>query len=282
MIRLALVQMTSGEDFSRNLAVAERLIPQAVRGGADLLAYPEVFLYLGQRAGKLAVAETLDGPTVGRFREAAGRHQMMILLGSIHERSQAESERVYNTSVLIDRTGEIAAVYRKTKLFDLELPHLRIKESETVIPGSEPPPVVSTDIGNIGLSICFDLRFPDLYQDLRARGAEIVFVPSNFTAPTGEAHWSVLLRARAIENQCYIAAPAQVGQHGPRYRSYGHTMVVDPWGRIMLDAGDEVGVSLVDVDAETLVRVRREMPMGPAGGAPGLSKGRGRGAKTGA
>jgi predicted amidohydrolase len=276
------VQTTSGEDVDHNLTVAESLIPEAVEGGADLLAYPEVFLYLGPRAGKLAIAETLDGPTIGRFREAAGRHRMMILLGSIHERSQAESERVYNTSVLIDRNGEIAGVYRKMKLFDLELPHLRIKESETIIPGSEPPPVVSTDIGNIGLSICFDLRFPDIYQDLRARGAEIVFVPSNFTASTGKAHWSVLLRARAIENQCYVAAPAQVGQHSPGYRSYGHTMVADPWGRVLLDAGDEVGVSLVDVDPDTLAQVRREMPMGPAGGVPGPLRGRGRGAKTGA
>lgn len=273
--------MTSGQDFSRNLAVAESLVPKAAIVGADLLAYPEVFLYLGPRAGKLAVAETLDGPTVGRFREAAGRHQMMILLGSIHERSQTESERVYNTSVLIDRNGEVAGVYRKMKLFDLELPHLRIKESETIIPGSEPPPVVNTEIGNIGLSICFDLRFPDIYQDLRARGAEIVFVPSNFTAPTGEAHWSVLLRARAIENQCYIAAPAQVGQNNPGYRSYGHTMVVDPWGRVLLDAGNEVGVSLVDVDPGTLARVRREMRMGPPAGVPEPSRGRGRGAKSG-
>lgn len=265
MIRLALAQTTSGEDFSQNLAVAESLIPQAVKAGADLLAYPEVFLYIGPRAGKLAIAETLDGPTVGGFRAAARRHRMMILLGSIHERSEAETGRVYNTSVLIDRGGEIAAVYRKINLFDVELPDLRIKESETIIRGSEPPPVVSTDIGKIGLTICFDLRFPDIYQELRARGAEIVFVPSNFTAPTGEAHWSVLLRARAIENQFYVAAPAQVGQHHPEYRSYGHSLLVDPWGRVLVDAGEKVGVSLGDVDPDTLTRVRRELPIGPAG-----------------
>lgn len=266
MIRLALAQMTSGEDFSRNLTVAESLISAAVKGGADLLAYPEVFLYIGPRAGKLAIAEALEGPTVSRFREAARRHRMMILLGSIHERSEAEPNRVHNTSVLIDRDGEISGVYRKVKLFDVELPHLRIKESETIIPGSKPPPVVSTDIGKIGLTICFDLRFPDLYQGLRARGAEIVFVPSNFTAPTGEAHWAVLLRARAIENQFYVAAPAQVGQHNPRYRSYGHTLLADPWGRVLLDAGEKVGVSLAEVDPGTVVRVRRELPVWAAGG----------------
>lgn len=270
-IRLALAQTTSNEDFSHNLTVAESLIPRAAKGGADLLAYPEVFLYIGPRAGKLAIAETLDGPTVARFREAARRHRMMILLGSIHERSEEEAGRVYNTSVLIGRDGEIAAVYRKLKLFDVELPELRIKESESIIPGSEPPPVVSTDIGNIGLSICFDLRFPDIYQDLRARGAEIVLVPSNFTAPTGEAHWSVLLRARAIENQFYVAAPAQAGQHNPGYRSYGHTLIADPWGRVLLDAGEAVGVRLADLDPDLLARVRRELPMGPTGGPAGTA-----------
>ncbi len=261
MARLALAQTTSTDDFLSNLAVAESMIPQAANGGADLLSYPEVFLYIGPRQGKLAIAETLDGPTVGRFRDAARRHRMMILLGSIHERSDAESNRVYNTSVLIDRDGEIAGVYRKLKLFDVDLPHLQIRESETIIPGSDPPPVVSTDIGRIGLTICFDLRFPDLYLDLHARGAEIVFVPSNFTAPTGEAHWSVLLRARAIENQFYVAAPAQTGQHNPKYRSYGHTLLVDPWGRVLLEAKDGVGLRLADIDLETLVRVRRELPM---------------------
>ncbi len=267
VIRIALAQTTSDDNFPHNLSVAESLIPEAASGGADILAFPEVFLYLGPRAGKLAIAETLDGPTVGRFREAARRHRMMILLGSIHERSEAESDRVYNTSVLIDRDGETAAVYRKLKLFDVELPHLKIKESESIIPGSEPAPVVRTDIGNIGLTICFDLRFPDIYQSLRARGADIVFVPSNFTAPTGEAHWSVLLRARAIENQFYVAAPAQAGQHNPRYRSYGHTLLVDPWGRVLLDAGEQLGVSLAEIDPDTLIRVRRELPMGPAVGA---------------
>jgi predicted amidohydrolase len=265
--RIALAQTTSGENFSHNLSVAENLITQAVQGGADLLAFPEVFLYIGPSAGKLAVAETLDGPTVRRFRAAARKHRMMILLGSIHERSEAETSRVYNTSVLIDRDGEIAAAYRKTKLFDVELPRLRIKESATIIPGTEQAPVVSTDIGNIGLTICFDLRFPDIYLSLRARGAEIVFVPSNFTAPTGEAHWSVLLRARAIENQFFVAAPAQVGQHSPTYRSYGHALLVDPWGRVLLDAGEAPGLNISEVDPEVLTRVRRELPMGSPDGS---------------
>ncbi len=270
MARLALAQTTSSDDFAQNLSVAEQMIPRAAANGADLLAFPEVFLFVGGRRGKLEIAEALDGPTVGRFRDAAARHGMMMLLGSIHEASAQESERVYNTAVLIGRDGEVAATYRKLKLFDVELPHLRIKESETIIPGSEPPPVVATDIGRIGLTICFDLRFPDLYQDLRGRGAEIVFVPSNFTAPTGKAHWSVLLRARAIESQIYIAAPAQSGQHNPKYRSYGHSMVVDPWGKVLVDAGETLGLSFADIDQKYLRNVRKELPMGVPDEAPGV------------
>lgn len=264
--RLALAQTTSGEDFAHNLGVAEGMISKAAEGGADLLAYPEVFLFIGPKERKLAVAERLNGPTVERFRNAAQRHGLMILLGSVHERSGDVDDRVYNTTVLIGRDGGILAAYRKLKLFDVDLPHVRIKESDTIIPGTARPPVVDTDIGRLGLTICFDLRFADLYQDLRARGAEIVFVPSNFTAPTGEAHWSVLLRARAIENQFFVAAPAQTGQHNPEYRSHGHGMVVDPWGRVLLDAGTGTGLSLCDIDLDTLVRVRRELPMGGPSG----------------
>ena len=144
---------------------------------------------------------------------------------------------------------------------------MSVRESDTIAPGEAPPPVVTTDIGKVGLSICFDLRFPELYRDMRRRGAEILFVPSNFTARTGEAHWSVLLRARAIENQCYVAAPAQCGRHNPEYRSYGHTLAVDPWGRILCEAAEATGLSFADVDLPYLRRVRAELPMGPADGS---------------
>lgn len=264
--RLALAQTTSGGDFAGNLEIAEGLIAKAAEGRADLLAYPEVFLFIGPKERKLAIAEDLNGPTVRRFREAAKRHRMMLLLGSVHERSGDAPDRVYNTAVLIGRDGEILAAYRKLKLFDVDLPNVSIKESDTIIPGSAPPPVVDTDIGRVGLTICFDLRFPELYQSLRARGAEIVFVPSNFTASTGEAHWSILLRARAVENQFFVAAPAQTGQHNPAYRSHGHSMVVDPWGRVLLDAGEPAALSFCDIDLDSVARVRRELPMGPSPG----------------
>lgn len=265
MAKLALAQTSSTDDFARNLAVAEEMIPVAAEAGADILAYPEVFLFIGARERKLAMAEPLDGPTVSRFRDAAARFKMMLLLGSVHEKAPGKGARVYNTSVLIDRGGEIISYYRKQKLFDVELPQVSVRESDTIAPGEAPPPVVTTDIGQIGLSICFDLRFPELYQDMRRRGAEILFVPSNFTAQTGEAHWSVLLRARAIENQCYVAAPAQCGRHNPEYRSYGHTLAVDPWGRILCEAAEDTGLSFADVDLSYLRKVRAELPMGPAG-----------------
>ncbi|HEX9585296.1 MAG TPA: carbon-nitrogen hydrolase family protein [Gammaproteobacteria bacterium] len=267
MVKLALAQTTSTDDFARNLAVAEAMIPAAAAAGADILAYPEVFLFIGARARKLEIAEPLDGPTVSRFREAATRFGMLLLLGSIHEKAEGQDSRVYNTAVLIGRDGEILSTYRKLKLFDVALPHLSIRESDTIVPGDAPPPVVATDIARIGLSICFDLRYPALYQDLRRRGAELVFVPSNFTARTGEAHWSVLLRARAIENQFYVAAPAQAGQHNPEYRSFGHTLAVDPWGRVLCEAAGGPGLVFADIDLAYLQKVRAELPMGVADGS---------------
>ena len=265
MSRIALVQTTSTDDFHANLALALQRIEEAARLGVELVAFPEVFLFIGGRAGKLANAVTLDGETVGRFREAARRHQLWVLLGSVHEKIPGREDKVHNTSVLIDARGEIAGSYRKLKLFDVELPHLTIKESDTIVPGDAPPPVIDTPIGRVGLTICFDVRFPDLYQHLRRKGAQVVFVPSNFTAPTGAAHWDVLLRARAVENQVYLAAPAQQGQHNPKFASYGHTALVDPWGSVTALAADRPGIVVGEIDLPYLEQVRRELPLGSGG-----------------
>ena len=264
--RIALVQMTSTSDFEANLAEAFALIERAAAGGANMVAFPEVFLYLGGHRGKMENAAEMDGPLVSRFREAAREHQMMILLGSIHERipsrgDDVHHDKVHNTSVLIDGAGEILATYRKLKLFDVDLPNLTIKESDSIEPGDALPPVVNTAIGKVGLTICFDLRFPDLYQHLRRKGAQIVFAPSNFTHPTGAAHWETLLRARALESQVYLAAPAQVGQHNPKFRSWGHTAMVDPWGTITALAPEKPGLIFAEIDLEYLEQVRRELPM---------------------
>ena len=262
MTTIALAQTTSTDDFDANLAVAKAMVEEAAENGAQLLAFPEVFLYLGGRKGKLEVAESLDGAIVAGFREAAARHKMMLLLGSLHERIPDDPLRVYNTSVLIDADGDVLASYRKLKLFDVALPTLTIKESDTIAPGDAAPPVVDTPIGKLALTICFDLRFSDLYLDLRRRGAEIVFIPSNFTAPTGAAHWEVLIRARAVEGQFYVVAPAQTGKHNPKFTSYGHSMLVDPWGKVVALAPPGPRVIYGDIDLAYLQKVRAELPMG--------------------
>ena len=259
--RIALAQMTSKEDFQANLDEALLRVDEAAAAGVALVAFPEVFLYLGGRQGKLENATEVDGPVVARFREAAARHGMMILLGSIHERIPGRDDKVHNTSILIGAGGEVLATYRKLKLFDVELPHLTIKESDTIEPGDALPPVVDTPIGKVGLTICFDLRFSDLYQHMRRKGAEIVFAPSNFTAPTGAAHWDTLLRARALENQVYLAAPAQWGRHNSKYSSWGHSALVDPWGTVCALAPEGKGLTFGEIDLEYLQKVRRELPM---------------------
>lgn len=265
MSRIAMVQTTATDDFAANLAHALQRVDEAARLGVDLIAFPEVFLFIGGRTGKLAHAVILDGEVIGRFREAARRHKVWLLLGSVHERIPGRDDKVYNTSVLIDDRGELAGSYRKMKLFDVDLPYLSIKESDTIVPGDVLPPVIDTPLGKVGLTICFDLRFPDLYQHLRRKGAQVVFVPSNFTAPTGAAHWEVLLRARAVENQVYVAAPAQQGQHNPKFASYGHSALVDPWGTVTALAPDRPGIVVGEIDLPYLDKVRRELPVGPIG-----------------
>ena len=253
--------MTSTADVAANLDCAFVLLEEAAAGGARLLAFPEVFACIAGREEKLAAAESLDGPIVSEFRERAARHGMAILLGSLHERIPGNCERVYNTSVLIGGDGALLASYRKRKLFNVDLPDVRIRESDTIEAGTAPSPVVETGIGRIALTVCFDLRFSEVYRDLRDRGAEIVCVPSNFTAPTGAAHWEVLLRARAIEHQVFVLAPAQEGQHHPRYQSYGHTMAVDPWGRVLAERAAGVGLAWAEIDLGVLREVRARLPM---------------------
>ena len=261
MARIALAQTTSTDNLEENLAAALEMVEQAAAGGADLLAFPEVFLFIGGRKGKLAIAEPVEGALVRRFRDAAKRHGMMILMGSYHEAIEGNEEKVFNTSVLIGADGEVMATYRKLKLFDVELPHLTIRESDSIEPGDALPPVVDTPIGKVGLTICFDMRFPDLYQHLRRQGAQIIFAPSNFTHPTGAAHWETLLKARAIENQVYLAAPAQYGKHNPKFTSWGHTALVDPWGTVTALAPDRPGLIFGEIDLDFLAKVRAELPM---------------------
>src|SRR6185503_7335451 len=260
-MRVALSQMRSGDDVEANVALAERLLGEAADGDADVAALPEVFTYLGSSAGRAAAAEPVPGPTTQRLADVARSRQMWVLGGSVIE---LDGEHRYATSVLFDRDGELVATYRKIHLFDVDLPgQPPFRESATFTSGDQ---LVTheTDVGRIGLSICYDLRFPELYRGLMVMGAEVLFVPAQFQHATGTDHWEVLLRARAIENQCFVVAPGQWGPFGDPAdgrRSFGHSLVVDPWGRIVVEAPEEgTGVWVADLDLEALRSLRRRFP----------------------
>ncbi len=255
----AAIQMAAGPDKRANLERAERLIRLASARGADLAALPEVFNWRGKRAEEPAAAEDLDGVSLTLMARLARELRIHLIAGSIAEQAPGQI-KTWNTSVLFGRDGSRLAVYRKIHLFDVDLPgRVTIRESDAKLSGSE---VVSVDtqLGRIGMSICYDIRFPELYRQLTYDGAKIITVPSAFTFPTGEAHWEALVRARAIENQCYMIAPAQFGPNVHGFSDYGNSMIVDPWGRVLARAADQEGVVIAPIDLEYLERVRRELP----------------------
>jgi deaminated glutathione amidase len=255
----AVIQMTSTSDKTANLEKAERMIRLAAARGARLVGLPETFNWRGKRTEEAAAAENLDGDTLSTMAHLAQELDIHLLAGSITEHVPGESRR-YNTSVLFAPDGAPLAVYRKIHLFDIDLPgRVTVKESDVKMPGSEVV-TAATDIGTVGLSVCYDVRFPELYRRLVYAGASIVTIPSAFTFPTGEAHWEVLIRARAIENQCYVLAPAQFGTNVHGFADYGNSMIVDPWGRVLARAADQEGVLVAPLDMEYLERVRRELP----------------------
>jgi len=258
----AAVQMTSTSDAEANWQSVRRLIGRAAGAGAAFVATPENTNYLGPHEEKVRLAEPLDGPTCLRFSELAQKHRIHLLLGSFNERSP-ESDRCYNSSVLFSPEGERIAVYRKIHLFDIDLSDdVRFKESDTVKPGAELV-VADTPLGKFGLSICYDLRFAEQYGRLAAGGAEILTIPAAFTLRTGKDHWHPLMRARAIETQCWVIAPAQSGSHddGGLRESFGHSVIVDPWGHIVAMAPDGPGLALAEIDLDRVAEVRRAMPV---------------------
>jgi deaminated glutathione amidase len=255
----AAIQLTTGSDKAANLAKAERLIRLAAARGAQIVGLPEVFNWRGKRADEPAAAESLEGETLTLMAQLARELGINLLAGSITEHAQGEVKR-YNTSVLFGPDGKQLAVYRKIHLFDVDLPgRVTIKESDAKLSGHEII-TAATELGTVGLSICYDLRFPELYRRLAFAGARILAIPSAFTFPTGEAHWEVFMRARAIENQCYVIAPAQFGPNVHGFSDYGNSMIVDPWGRVLARAPDQEGVIIAPLDMEYLEKVRRELP----------------------
>jgi deaminated glutathione amidase len=258
-MRVAAVQLNSTNDKDRNLETARRLVREAAAAGAELVALPEKWNLLAPPAELEAGAEELDGGvSTEAARGWAREHGIHVVAGSIGERV-AGADRLFNTSALIDPSGGLIAVYRKIHMFDVEVGGVTYRESEAEQPGDE---IVTAAAGavEVGLSVCYDLRFPELYRILAVRGARLITVPSAFTLATGRDHWEVLLRARAIENQAFVLAPNQVGEAPPHYVSYGRSMIVDPWGVVLAQAADSEGVIVVDLDLERQAAIRESLP----------------------
>jgi deaminated glutathione amidase len=255
-LRVAAVQLNSTGDRERNLEAAERLVRGAAAAGAELVALPEKWNLLAAGEVLLAGAEPLDGPSLTAARGWARELGVQLLAGSI---SEAAGERAHNTSVLIGPDGEDVAVYRKIHMFDVDVGGVSYRESAYEEAGTE---IVTAPLGPMicGLSVCYDLRFPELYRILAVRGARLITIPSAFTLATGRDHWQVLLRARAIENQVFVLAPNQVGEAPPHYSSYGRSMIVDPWGVVLATAADGERFIAADLDLEAQERVRHSLP----------------------
>jgi len=259
-VRVAAVQLNSNGDKARNLGVAERLVRAAAADGAELVSLPEKWNLLAAGEDMAAGAEALDGPSLSAARTWARELGIHLLAGSIAERGDDQtSGRAFNTSVLIGPDGADLATYRKIHMFDVEAGGVTYRESEYEQPGSE---IVSGKLDGLelGLSVCYDLRFPELYRILAVRGARLIAVPSAFTAATGRDHWEVLLRARAIENQVFILAPNQVGEAPPHYSSYGRSAIVDPWGVVLATASDEECFVAAELDLVAQERTREQLP----------------------
>jgi predicted amidohydrolase len=256
-LRAAAVQLNSTSDKARNLAAAERLVRAAAADGAELVGLPEKWNLLAGGEELLAGAEPLDGPSLSAARGWARELRIHLLAGSIAERGAGG--KASNTSVLIGPDGEDVAVYRKIHMFDVDAGGVSYRESEHEQPGAE---IVSAELGELtaGLTVCYDLRFPELFRILALRGAHLLLVPSAFTTATGRDHWEVLLRARAIENQAFVLAPNQVGQAPPHFDSFGHSAIVDPWGVVLASAPAEECFIAADLDLAAQDQVRESLP----------------------
>jgi deaminated glutathione amidase len=257
-MRAAAVQLNSTADKARNLETAERLVRAAARDGAMLVVLPEKWNLLGDSAMLLEGAEPLDGPTIDAASSWARELGIHLVAGSIAERVEGR-EKAFNTSTLIGPGGELQARYRKIHMFDVDVGGVAYRESEYEEPGDEL--VIGQLEGvTLGMTVCYDLRFPELYRILAVRGAMVITVPSAFTLDTGKDHWEVLLRARAIENQAFVVAPNQIGEAAPHYRSYGRSMIVDPWGVVLGQAPDEECFVAAELDLDAQARVRATLP----------------------
>jgi predicted amidohydrolase len=258
-LRVGAVQLTASEDPERNLETADRLVRVAASLGAELVALPEKWTVLGTDEQLEAAAQPLDGPAISWARATARELGIELLAGSFVERVEGQ-EKSANTSVHVGPDGELKAVYRKIHMFDVEVDGKAYAESATEQPGDE---IVLSELSGgprLGMTICYDLRFPELYRILAIRGAELIAVPAAFTLATTRDHWEILLRARAIENQCFVLAPNQIGSHPGGLRTGGRSMIVDPWGLVLASAPDRETAIVADLDLDELRAVRRRIP----------------------
>ena len=257
-MRVSVCQLNARDDRGHNLAVARELLGRAAEAGAELAVLPEYVDYLGRGKG-MPAPEGIDGEFAEFFAAAARELGIWVHAGSFHERGP-DDEHIFNTSLVFSPRGERVALYRKIHLYDVEIPgRVSYQESRTVAAGTE---VVVADVANVpvGLSICYDLRFPELYRLLAEGGAQVIVVPAAFMMHTGRDHWEVLLRARAIENQCYVVAAGQIGDHEPDRTCFGRSMVIDPWGTVIAQAPDTVGIVTADLDLARVEQIRTEVP----------------------
>lgn len=261
-LRVACVQLNTRDDVAANVRAAGEFVEAAAARGARLIVLPETWAFKGDHEGILATAEPVDGPSNRAVAALAARYDAWLLAGSLYE--PAADGRVANTSALFDPNGALRAVYRKIHLFDVDADGVLYEESKEVTPGAE---IVTADVTTaegssvrLGLAVCYDLRFPELFAMLAVRGARVLCLPSAFTAHTGAAHWEVLLRARAIENGCFVVAPNQVGEHLPGRSCFGRSMIVDPWGTVLARIDEGPGVCVADLDLARQDEVRAAIP----------------------
>ena len=261
-MRAALFQMTSGIDPAANAAVITDMAARAKGEGADMVFTPEMAGYLDRNRQR--AAETLrteaDDPVLATIRDAAAKWGLWVHVGSLAFKGEREDGRWANRSFVIDDRGEIRARYDKIHLFDVDLATGESWRESSVYGPGERVVAVDTPWARMGLSICYDMRFPDLYRALTNAGATILLMPAAFTVPTGQAHWHILLRARAIEAGCFVIAPAQTGRHADGRETYGHSLIVDPWGEVLLDMGEKAGLALADIDMARIEEVRGRVP----------------------
>lgn len=257
---ISAIQLNSQPDLKKNMKAVYMSVKKAAKNGTDLVALPENFAFMGDEKKRLGQADIISDAVEKSLTEWAQEFKLFILGGGYPV--PAENGKVYNRAVLINPKGESIAVYNKIHLFDVELSKKETyRESDMVQAGRD---AVVADLPEFkvkaGLSICYDVRFPELYRQMTKEGAQILFVPAAFTRPTGKAHWEILLRARAIENSAFVVAPAQTGKHGKKRKTHGHAMIIDPWGNVLSNAGEKPGMAMAELDLETLKEVRRKLP----------------------